>query len=212
MEFREAIRDYAEQPIPKQVVLDLLKDYKRPYDKINELVKQGILVLVKRGIYVPGPSLNMTKPEPFLLANHLLGPSYVSLETALSHWGLIPERVYEVSSVTIKNSKMYKTAVGRFSYTHIPLPYYSFGIQQVELTKKQIALVATPEKALCDKVITTSGLLLRSSKQVMELLIDDLRMEEQMLKNLNSKEISKWMIDAPKKNSLKMLIKTLNDL
>jgi len=67
MEFREAIRDYAEQPIPKQVVLDLLKDYKRPYDKINELVKQGILVLVKRGIYVPGPSLNMAKPEPSFL-------------------------------------------------------------------------------------------------------------------------------------------------
>ena len=52
MDFKNAIKNYAEQPIPKQVVMDLLKDYKRPYDKINELVKQGILIVVKRGIYI----------------------------------------------------------------------------------------------------------------------------------------------------------------
>lgn len=212
MEFQEAIRDYAEQPITKQALLDLLKEYKRPYDKITELVKQGLLVLVRRGVYIPGPNLNIAKPESLLLANHLLGPSYVSLETALSHWGLIPERVYETSSVTTQKSAVYKTPAGRFSYTHIPLPYYSFGIQQVELTKKQMVLMATPEKALCDKIVTTSGLLLRSSKQVKELLMDDLRIERGMLRNLDHKEISTWIIAAPKKSSLDILIKTLKEL
>ncbi len=212
MEFQEAIRNYAEQPITKQVLLDLLKDYKRPYDKITELVKQGLLVLVRRGFYIPGPGLNISKPESFLLANHLLGPSYVSLETALSHWGLIPEKVFETSSVTTQKTAVYKTPAGRFSYTHIPSPYYSFGIQRVELTKKQTVLIATPEKALCDKIITTSGLLLRSSKQVKELLMDDLRIEREMLQNLDHKEISKWITDAPKKNSLEILIKTLEEL
>ncbi len=212
MEFQEAIRTYAEQPITKQILLDLLKEYKRPYDKISELVKEGVLILVKRGIYIPGVKLNIAKPEPFLLANHLLGPSYVSLESALSHWGLIPERVYEISSITTQNTKTYKTPVGRFSYTHFPLPYYSFGIQQVELTKKQVILIATPEKALCDKIISTSGLLLRSTKQVKELLIDDLRIERNSLRNLNNKEISKWISDAPKKTSLNMLLKTLKEL
>jgi hypothetical protein len=212
MEFQEAIRDYAEQPITKQVLLDILKDYKRPYDKITELVKQGLLVLVRRGFYIPGPHLNINKPESLLLANHLLGPSYVSLETALSHWGLIPERVYETSSVTTQKTAIYKTPAGRFSYTHIPLPYYSFGIQQVELTKRQTVLMASPEKALCDKIITTSGLLLRSSKQVKELLMEDLRIERDMLRNLDHKEISKWITDAPKKNSLEILSKTLEEL
>lgn len=212
MAFQEAIQDYAEQPITKQALLDLLKDYKRPYDKITELGKQGLLVLVRRGVYIPGPNLNIAKPESLLLANHLLGPSYVSLETALSHWGLILERVFETSSVTTQKSAVYKTPAGRFSYTHIPLPYYSFGIQQVELTKKQMVLMATPEKAICDKIITTSGLLLRSSKQVKELLMDDLRIERSMLRNLNHKEISKWLIDSPKKSSLNMLIKTLKEL
>ena len=212
MDFKEAIRNYAEQPITKQILLDLLKEYKRPYDKITELVKQGLLILVKRGIYIPGPNLSIATPEPYLIANHLWGPSYISLETALSHWGLIPERVYEVSSITSQSSKMYKTPIGRFSYTHMPLPYYSFGIKKVELTKKQVVLIASPEKALCDKIITTSGLLLRSSKQVMELLTDDLRMENDMLRNLDSKEISKWVNNAPKKASLAILIKTLKEL
>ncbi|MES2329306.1 MAG: hypothetical protein V4539_06850 [Bacteroidota bacterium] len=212
MKFQEIILDYAQAPLTKQILLDLLKEYKRPYDKINELVKQELLVLVKRGIYIPGPNLNIAKPEPFLLANHILGPSYVSLETALSYWGLIPERVYETSSVTNQKSAVYNTPAGRFSYTYVSLPYYSFGIQQVELTKKQTALVATPEKALCDKIITTSGLLLRSSKQAMELLIDDLRIEKDALRNLNIKEISKWVPDAPKKDSLEILIKTLKNI
>ncbi|MEP6795506.1 MAG: hypothetical protein ABJB16_14345 [Saprospiraceae bacterium] len=209
MEFREAIQAYAEQPITKHILLNLLKDYKRPYDKINELVKQGVLVVVKRGIYITGQNQHTAIPEPFLLANHLLGPSYVSLDSALSYWGLIPERVYETSSMTIHTSKIYKTPVGVFSYIHTPLPYYSFGIKQLELTKKQSVLIATPEKALCDKIITTSGILLRSVKQVKEFLTDDLRMEESALRQLNVNEINSWVIDAPKKTSLNMLIKTL---
>lgn len=212
MELLEAIRDYAEQPITKQAMLDLLRDYKRPYDKITELVKQGILILVRRGVYIPGPRLNIAKPEAFLLANHLLGPSYVSLESALSYWGFIPEKVYETISVTTQKSAVYQTPAGRFSYTHIPLPYYSFGIQQVELTKKQRVLMATPEKALCDKIVTTSGIILRSSKQVKELLMEDLRIERDKLRNLDHKEISQWMIDAPKKGSLDILTKTLEGL
>ncbi len=212
MEFHERMNEYAEQPITKQTLLDLLKDYKRPYDKIHELIKQGTLVSVKRGIYTTGSRIKIAKPEPFLLANYILGPSYVSLESALSHWGFIPEKVHEVSSATTQNTKTYYTAVGRFSYIHLPLPYYSFGIQQLELTKKQRVLIATPEKALCDKIVTSSGILLRSSKQVMELLIDDLRIEKDRLRNLNTKRMSGWIKDAPKKSSLEILIKTLEQL
>src|SRR5207249_521375 len=109
MEFREAIQQYAEEPLTRQLLMDLLKDYKRPNDKINELVKKGELTPVKKGFYIPGPKLNIPKPESFLIANHLWGPSYISLETALSYWAFIPERVYEVSSVTMKSTKTYKT-------------------------------------------------------------------------------------------------------
>jgi len=212
MEFKETIQKYAEQPITRQALFALLKDYKRPYDKINELVKQQILLPVKRGIYIPGANLKMAKPEPFLLANHLLGPSYVSMDSALSYWGFIPEKVFEISSATIKLNKIYNTPVGRFSYTSLPLPYYSFGIQKVALTKKQIVLIASPEKALCDKILTTSGILLRSSKQAMKFLTDDLRIDEQALRKINVAEINNWIIDAPKKESLNILTTTLKKL
>ncbi len=212
MEFTDGIQEYVGQPITKQVILELLKDYKRPYDKINDLVKQGFLNLVKRGVYVPGPKLKIAGPEPFLLANHLYGPSYVSMETALSYWGLIPEKVFEISSATTQNTKIFKSDAARFSYTHLPLPYYSFGIKQLPLTQRQVVMIATPEKALCDKIVTGSGILLRSKKQVSELLSEDLRIETDGLRNLDKNEISKWIEDAPKKTSLKMLHKLLTEL
>ncbi|PZR01182.1 MAG: hypothetical protein DI539_28700, partial [Flavobacterium psychrophilum] len=95
MDFIKAIKEYSGQPLTRQILMDLLQDYKRPYDKINELVKQGLLVQIKRGIFIPGPQSSISSPEKLLLANHLWGPSYVSSDSALSHWGMIPERVYE---------------------------------------------------------------------------------------------------------------------
>lgn len=212
MDFQENIKAYSEQPLNKQLLMDMLKQYKRPYDKIDELVKQKILVQLKRGLYIPGTKLKIDAPEPFLIANHLYGPSYISLDTALSHWGLIPERVYEISSVTTNNSKTYKTAVGRFSYKNMPLPYYSFGIKQVEITKRQTVLMASREKALCDKIIATSGVLLRSVKQTLELLIEDFRIDENDLRKLEVTTINSWLKDAPKKNSMVTLVKALKSL
>ncbi len=212
MSFRDTIQDYAGQPLTKQILLDILKEYKRPYDKIDELVKQGMLVQVKRGLYIPGRKLNIDSPELFLVANHLYGPSYISLESALSHWGFIPERVYEISSVTTNPSKQYRTSIGRFSYKHLEPPYYSFGIKQVELTKKQTVLMASPEKAVCDKIVLTPGILLRSVKQTLDLLVEDFRMDKEMLRSLNTTLISSWLKDAPKEQSLTILVKTLNSL
>lgn len=156
MDFRESIQAYAEAPLTRQVMLHVLRDYRRPNDKINELITKGELTSLKKGLFVPGPSLNIRGPEPFLIANYLWRPSYVSMESALSYWGLIPERVYEISSVTPKNAKTYTTPIGRFSYSHASLPYYSFGIKSVAVSARQVVLIASPEKAICDMVIMTS--------------------------------------------------------
>jgi len=212
MDFREAIQEYAEEPLPQQILMELLSEYKRPHDKINELVKKGELTPVKRGLYIPGPNLRIAKPESFLIANHLWGPSYISLETALSFWGLIPERVYETISITIKKARAYSSPAGRFTYIHTSAPYYCFGIKSVPLTQKQVVMIASPEKALCDKIVMTTGVFLRSTKQTLEFLIEDLRIDEEMLQKLNVKEISSWTDDAPKKSSLQMLVKTLISL
>lgn len=212
MDFRMLIKEFADAPFSRHLILELLRDYKSPNDKISELIKSGELISVRRGLYIPGTKIDLPLPEPFLIANHLRGPSYVSLESALSYWGFIPERTYEISSVTVKTSKKYDTLIGRFSYQQLSSPYYSFGIRSIRLSLKQTVLIATPEKAICDKIILTSNINLRSVKQTREFLLEDLRMDDEMLKTLDWKIIHTWLESTPKKNSLKMLIKMLQEL
>jgi hypothetical protein len=209
MDFRTAIKEYAEAPISRHLILELLSDYQRPNDKISELVKSKELIWIRRGLYVVGSKLDLPSPEPFLIANHLRGPSYVSLESALSYWNMIPERAYEISSVTIKTSKKYNNQIGRFSYQQLNFPYYTYGIKSMKCSPKQTILVASPEKALCDKIVLTAGVNLRSIKQTKEFLMEDIRMDTEVLSTLDTEVMELWIKNAPKKSSLKMLIKTL---
>ncbi len=212
MDFGQAIQNYATQPLTHQVLLSILKDYKRPNDKVHELLKSGMLLSIKKGLYIAGPSVNSQKPEPFLIANHILGPSYISLDSALSYHGLIPERVYEISSVTTKASRKFSTPVGIFTYINLQLPYYSFGIQQLRLSDEQNVMIASPEKALFDKVVTTPGIILRSQKNAFDYMVEDLRIDEDSLKKLNTKWMSEWLSEAPKKSSLVNIIKMIDSL
>jgi predicted transcriptional regulator of viral defense system len=210
--FRKIVKEYTEAPITHSVVMEMLTEYQRPNDKISELIKGGELTMVRRGLYVAGPETDLPIPNLFVVANNLRGPSYISLESALSYWGLIPERVYEISSITLKTSKKYDNNLGRFSFQHLASPYYSFGIESIRLTELQTALVASKEKALCDKIIVTSGVQLRSVQQAIDFMIDDMRMDEEQLQQLDTDKITSWIEDAPKKTSLQMLVKALNTL
>ena len=212
MNLRRKIKTYTHAPISHNVIMEALATYSRPNDKISEMIKSGELVSLRRGLYVPGPGLDLPIPESFVIANHLRGPSYVSLESALSYWNLIPERVYETSSVTTKTTKTYQTSLGRYSFQHLTTPYYSFGIRSVRLTEQQTALIASPEKAVCDKIVLTTGVILRSISQTMDFLMEDLRIDEEQLQTLDVSAIETWVEDAPKRSSLQMLVNTLQGL
>ncbi len=212
MSLRSILKKYAEIPISRHLMLEILSEYKSPNDKISELIKNEKLISVRRGLYITGSKMDLPSPEPFLIANHLRGPSYVSLESALSYWNMIPERTYEISSVTIKTSKKYKNKVGRFSYQQLKTPYYSYGIKIIKSTPKQTILIASPEKALCDKIILTAKINLRSIKQTKTFLMDDLRIDSEALSTLNIELMKLWIKNAPKKRSLEMLIKTITSL
>jgi predicted transcriptional regulator of viral defense system len=209
MEITQSIQQYASYPIPHHLMTWLLREYSQPNDKIHYLIKDGILQPVKRGLYVAGPQITSSKPDPFLLANHILGPSYVSLESALSYHGLIPEKVYEISSVTIKANRRLSTPLGVYSYTRIPLPYYSYGIRSVEADNQQRFLIASPEKALFDKIITTAGVEFRSKTSVLTYIENDLRMDIDALKKLDVSSMESWIPTSPKKGSLSMLTETI---
>lgn len=212
MQILQALQSYASQPVSHQLLLSLLGGYKRPNDKIHELIKKGDLQVLKKGLYIVGSSLSLLKPEPFLIANHLLGPSYVSLDTALSYHGLIPERVFEVLSVTVKQSRKFSNVTGLYRYIHLPLPYYAFGIINEQYGNGQSVMLASPEKALFDKIITTKGVVFRSYTQAQQYLLENLRMDIEGLKKLNLEEMRLWLNDAPKKESLFYIIRVIESL
>ena len=213
MDYRLALARLSNQPLSHQLLVSIFKDYERPNDKIYQLAKEGVIQSIKKGLYVAGPALNIDqRPEPFLLANHILGPSYVSVETALSYYGLIPERVYEIASMTTQAPRKFNTPLGTFTYTRLPLPYYAFGIRSEKLADDQYAMVASPEKALCDKIITTSGLLLRSRKAAKEFLLENMRIDEDILRQLNTNEMASWIKGSLKEESLSMVVNVLQEL
>ena len=211
MKVEDALLNYREQVLTRQILLSLMNGYQRPNDKISEMMKQGKLIPLKNGLYIPGPELRMDPPNQKLIANHLWGPSYVSLDSALSYWGMIPEKVFEVLSCTTKLAKYYKTPIGRFRYYHVEESYYSLGIKSVKVTERQNVLIASPEKALFDRIILTSGILLRSKLQTESFLFEDLRMDADQLSMLDVQMMEEWLKFSPKKKSLEWLIRVIKN-
>ncbi len=212
MDIRALITNLSHQPLTHQLLTDLLKDYKRPNDKILSLKADGIIEPIKKGLYIAGRSLKSERPEPALIANHVLGPSYLSMESALSHHGLIPEKVFAITSMTTKASRKFETNIGLYTYTSLPLPYYAFGLTMVSFSKDQKAMVATAEKALCDKIATTAGISLRSQSAAKDYVLGNLRMEESELAKFDTSAMASWLEDSPKRDSMEMLIKMIETI
>lgn len=172
-----------------QTLINLFKNYASPRDKISRVIKNDLFIRIKQGLYIFGPD-NARRPiSKELLANLIHGPSYISLQYALSYYGLIPEKVETITSVTTGVSRTYSTPVGRFGYYKIPLTAYSIGIQYKELTDGYSFLIASPEKALCDLIRRNRGLGQLSQKDMKEWLIYDQRISLQDLESFDQDSV-----------------------
>lgn len=114
-------------------------------------VRSGRLHQLRRGLYALAPPYRKKEPHPFLVANRLVRGSYVSLQSALSFHGLIPEHVPVTTSVTIGRPQRRENPVGSFAYSHLQ-PERLTGFRLEDLGGGQEALVASPAKALADLV------------------------------------------------------------
>lgn len=119
-------------------------------------VKSGCLLKLRRGVYVLGKPYRKIEPHPFLLANRLQRNSYVSFQSVLAYYDLIPEHVPVVTSATIGRPETVNTPLGSFIFRHLKPSMFS-GYRQVEIADRQQAVIATPEKALVDLLYATSG-------------------------------------------------------
>jgi hypothetical protein len=119
--------------------------------QLSRWVASGHLFQLRRGLYALAPPYRKTKPHPFLVANRLVRGSYVSLQSALAHHGLIPEHVPVTTSITTGRPQQRENAFGSFQYHHCP-PQRLTGFLMERLGGGQEALVATPAKALADLI------------------------------------------------------------
>ena len=111
---------------------------------ISRNLKSGLFVKLRNNYYM----LKDSHPPLNLIANKLYQPSYVSLESALSHYSIIPEVVYTLTSVTTKPTREFKTPKGVFSYQRIKKDVFT-GYSPVTL-EGHVIFLAEPEKALAD--------------------------------------------------------------
>ncbi len=112
------------------LVMSLLRGYVNPRAAITRLLKKKVLIRVKKGLYVFGPDYSNLPYRLEILANLVYGPSCISLQYALASYGLIPERVIEVTCVTPKRDKLFETKVGRFRYRYQRKSRYTPGIDR----------------------------------------------------------------------------------
>lgn len=164
--------------------------YKNPRVKINDLLKKKEIIRVKKGLYVFGTKLSREPYSRETLANLIYGPSYISLEYALSFYGLIPERVETVTSVTNKRNKFFNTPVGGFSYRYINPKFYSYGITLYQSDAHHSILIASKEKAISDILYFADKI--KSEREIQEYLLDNLRIEIDELSKLNVSKIQQF--------------------
>ncbi|WP_141732707.1 type IV toxin-antitoxin system AbiEi family antitoxin domain-containing protein [Oligoflexus tunisiensis] len=158
--------------------------YASPAHKLSQLVEQGRLLRLRRGLYA-----KLENFDHFLAANRLVSPSYVSFETALAHYGLIPERVEIVMSVTDRHATRFKTAVGDFAFHEQTTDLFGSSYR-IEAKADYSIRIASPEKSLLD---TLSRARLRSdnlkAQDMRDYVRDSLRIDESELEKLSRREL-----------------------
>lgn len=179
-----------------------------PNEKIRALEKDGQLIRLKRGLYVVSNEVSGKPVNACLCANHIYGPSYVSQQWALRWYGLIPERVYTMTSVTTKRTRLFENSLGRFTYEQVKPEYFAIGIDSVE--EDGIAfLMASREKALCDTILHDSYLPQQSVKGLWQYLEEDIRFDMDELASFDVSIIEACAKLGRKENILNNLIKIL---
>ena len=203
-----SLLDFGIIPIDYTSLRSIYPAHKSLNDKISDLEKQGNIIRLKRGMYVVSPQVSKKHISTELIANHLYGPSYVSMESALRFYGLIPERVFNTVSMTLKRSRSFKNQFGLFSYISCPANYYPIGISPV-VQDDYAFLISSPEKALCDQIAYTPKLQLRSIKLLQTYLEEDIRFDMDAFFKMDISVFEKCAKVSKKKTEITNIIKLL---
>lgn len=140
---------------------------------IHQYTKKKFFLKIKNGLYC----LNSLNPGSFELANRIYEPSYISLETALAFYGVIPETTYSILSISSKATRSFTSLEKKFNYHRIKKELFTGYLFKKQADEK--FLIAEPEKALLDYIYFT----VRNKRKINDRL---------NLEKLKKGKIEKW--------------------
>jgi predicted transcriptional regulator of viral defense system len=157
MKFRELIKIVGDEPVfETDLLLAGDVDPANVQRQLSRWTQAGRLDQLRRGLYALAPPFQKVKPHPFLVANRMMQPSYVSLQSALAHYGLILEYVPVTTSVTTTRTDHWNTPLGSYAFRHLKSDLFR-DYRLIDVTPEQQAFVASPEKALLDLIYLEPG-------------------------------------------------------
>ena len=199
---------FAGIPVSGAAIRSCFPDLASPEKKVQALEKSGEFIRLKRNLFIINKELTGKETDARLCANHIYGPSYVSFQWALRHYGMIPEQVFLMTSATTKRSRSFETPLGNFNYVQVPAPYFPIGVSCWE--EQGIGfLMATREKALCDTILLDDFVPRQSIKSLVAYLEEDIRLDMDILTELDLNIIEQCSRIGRKSQIFQNLIKTI---
>jgi hypothetical protein len=191
MEFSELVEIIRDEPVFGTGLLLAGDAHRREiHRQLSRWRQAGKIYQLRRGLYCLAPPFQKVYPHPFLVANRLIPASYISLQSALAYYGMIPEHVPVTTSVTTSRPAHWETPLGIFDFRHIQVDFF-YGYRLLDLGEKKQAFIASPEKALLDLVYLEPGG--DTLDYLVELRLGNLnRLDWQFLEHLA------WQIEKPK--------------
>jgi predicted transcriptional regulator of viral defense system len=191
MKFDELLALVGDEPVFSSSLFDVVGvSASQVRLQIVRWVNAGKLVQLRRGLYALNEPFRKTEPHPFLVANRLRKASYVSLQSALAYYGMIPEHVPVVTSVTTGRPEELQTGLGAFGFRHVQKSLFA-GYQTVVVAPGQSAFLATAEKALLDLIYLSPG-------GDDEAFIDGLRLQNPVVLSREALARAARLFDSPK--------------
>ena len=170
--------------ITTNILKEKFSNYANIYAKISNEAKNKNYIRLTTGLY----ETDKNTPS-YYLAGAIYGPSYLSFDFALSYYDIIPEKVYTITSATFgKNKhKEYHNDFGTYTYRDVPKNVYYIGIKLINEGNYSYQ-IATPEKAICDKLYTLPPM--KNLKEIKHMIFEDLRIDLEEIAKLHIDDIN----------------------
>lgn len=149
---------------------------------VHRAIQSGEILRLKPGLFVLDGRYRKSEPHPFHIAALLHYPSHISLESALAWHRLIPEAVYQVSSVTSGRSRAFTTPLGVFGFQRVPARPPRAGVAAVEIARDCWAFIATPLRAIADMIYLNR--MITWQEHGLSYFTESLRIEEDDLRQI----------------------------